>query len=117
MKTLEINSQSFMMDSDIEKAFLKGSLWKNLFSPYKYVIESYKPKNDLDSLIFLIQIYTFASIELTQYIITHPKNMEALDTLKKVNQERKKIVDFVETKYKAISAKSLFVDNYFEGDK
>lgn len=117
MKTLEINSQSFVMDSDIEKAFLKGSLWENLFSPYKYVLEVYKPKNDFDSLIFLIQIYSFASIELTQYIITHQNNIEAKNALKKVNQERKKIIDFVETKYKAISSKSIYLDGYFEGDK
>lgn len=117
MKTLEINSQSFVMDSDIEKAFLKGSLWQNLFSPYKYVLDSCKPKNDLDSLVFLIQIYTFASIELTQYIITHPNCVEAKSTLKRINQERKKIIDFVETKYKAISSKSIILDGYFEGDK
>ena len=117
MKTLEINSQKFVMDSDIEKAFLKGSLWQNLFSPYKYVVETYKPKNDIDSLNFLIQIYTFASIELTQYIITHADNIEAKNILKKVNQERKKIIDFVETKYQAISSKSIYLDGYFEGDK
>lgn len=114
IKTLEINSQEFLLDSDIEKGFLKGSLWENLFSGYKFIVTSIDDLSEEEKVLFMLQVYTFASIELTLYVCTHPQNTEAIETLKKVNIEKDKLCDFVEMKYGALKACSATFDGFLE---
>lgn len=114
LKTLEINSQAFVLDSDIEKGFLKGSIWENLFSGYKFILTDVKDLTEEEQFLFMIQVYTFASIELTLYICTHPENKEAIETLKKVNIEKDKIYNFFETRYGALKACSVVFDGFLE---
>lgn len=113
IKTLNINSQEFLIDNDIEKAFLKGSLWSNLYEPYKYSVKSIQKQSDIEKAIYMLQVYTFASIELTLFVSTHPENKEAYDMLKKINNEKKKITDFFEGKYGAICSGSTKLDGFF----
>ena len=113
IKTLEINSQQFLVDDDIEKGFLKGSIWKNLFSPYKFVVEKINLTTDLDKLLYMLQVYTFTAIELTLYIDTHPNNKEASDMLKKVNAEKNKICEYIETRYSSLSSFSEILNGYY----
>ena len=117
IKTLEINSQTFVMNSDIEKGLLRGSIWQNLFEPYKYVLDKFNTTNEEEQLKYMLQVYTFASIELTLFIATHPNNMEAMETLKRINMERKRICEYLENKYGAIDSKSVVVEGYFKKNK
>lgn len=122
IKTLNINSQEFLIDNDIEKGFLKGSIWSNLYEPYKYTVKSISKLTDLEKAIYMLQVYTFTSIELTLYVSTHPNNKEAHEMLKKINAEKKKIVDFFEGKYSALCSSSEKLDGFFSfpfpwGDK
>lgn len=112
MKTLEINSQAFVLDSDIEKGFLKGSIWENLFSGYKFILTDVKDMTEEERFLFMLQVYTFASIELTLFVCTHPDNKEAIETLKKVNLEKSKITDYIETRYGALKACSVIFDGF-----
>lgn len=114
IKTLEINSQPFVIDNDIEKGFLKGSLWENLYIPYKYKVDKITNMSDLDSAIYMLQVYTFTSIELTLYVATHPNCKEAFDMLKKVNAEREKICEFIQTKFTALSSCSEVLNGFFD---
>ncbi|MDE7212945.1 MAG: spore coat protein CotJB [Anaeroplasmataceae bacterium] len=114
MKTLEINSQAFVLDSDIEKGFLKGSIWENLFSGYKFILTDVQDLTEEEQYLFMLQVYTFASIELTLFICTHPDNKEAIETLKKVNLEKSKVTDFIETKYGALKSCSVIFDGFLE---
>lgn len=114
MKTLEINSQAFVLDSDIEKGFLKGSLWENLFSGYKFILTDVHDLTEEEQYIFMLQVYTFASIELTLFICTHPDHKEAIETLKKVNIEKQKMCDFIETKFGALKSSSVLFDGFLE---
>ncbi|MDE6661527.1 MAG: spore coat protein CotJB [Anaeroplasmataceae bacterium] len=114
MKTLEINSQAFVLDSDIEKGFLKGSIWENLFSGYKFILTDVHDLTEEEQYLFMLQVYTFASIELTLFICTHPDNKEAIETLKKVNLEKSKVTDFIETKYGALKSCSVIFDGFLE---
>ncbi len=114
MKTLEINSQEFLLDSDIEKGFLKGSIWQNLFSSYKFILTDINELTEEEQLIFMLQVYSFASIELTLFICTHPDNLDAIETLKKVNIEKNKLTEFIETKYKALKSCSSIFDGFVE---
>lgn len=114
MKTLEINSQTFVLDSDIEKGFLKGSLWENLFSGYKFIVTDVKELTEEEQFMFMLQVYTFASIELTLFICTHPDHTEAIETLKKVNIEKAKLCDYIESKYGALKSCSVIFDGFLE---
>lgn len=112
MKTLEINSQEFILDSDIEKGFLKGSLWENLFSGYKFILTDINELTEEEQLMFMLQVYTFASIELTLFVCTHPEHKEAIDALKKVNLEKHKLTDYIESKYGALKSCSVVFDGF-----
>ncbi len=114
MKTLEINSQEFVLDSDIEKGFLKGSIWKNLFSGYKFILTDINELTEEEQLMYMLQVYSFASIELALFVCTHPDNLEAVETLKKVNIEKNKLNEFIETKYKALKSCSSIFDGYLD---
>lgn len=114
MKTLDINSQQFVLDSDIEKGFLKGSIWENLYSGYKFILTSVDNLTEEERVMFMLQVYSFASIELTLYICTHPDSKEAIETLKKVNIEKSKLCDYIETKYGSLSACSTYLDGFFD---
>ncbi len=114
MKTLEINSQEFVLDSDIEKGFLKGSIWQNLFSGYKFILTEINELTEEEQLMHMLQVYSFASIELTLYVCTHPDNLDAIETLKKVNIEKNKLNEFIETKYKALKSCSSIFDGYID---
>lgn len=114
IKTLEINSQPFVIDNDIEKGFLKGSIWENLYEPFKYKIDKINFKNDFERVIYMLQVYTFTSIELAQYISTHPNSKEAFNMLKKINSEKKKICEFIETKFSSLSSCSEILNGFFD---
>lgn len=62
----------------------------------------------------MLQVYTFISVELTQYISTHPNCKEAFEMLKKINAEKKKICEFIETKFSSISSGSEILNGYFD---
>jgi len=114
IKTLDINSQPLEIDNDIEKGFLKGSIWSNLYIPYKYKIDKISFDNDYERAIYMLEVYTFFGVELTLYICTHPNNKEALDMLQKINSERKKICEFIETRFKSLTASSDIQNGYFK---
>lgn len=114
MKTLEINSQAFVLDSDIEKGFLKGSLWENLFSGYKFIVTDINELTEEEQIMFMLQVYTFASIELTLFICTHPDHKEAIETLKKVNIEKEKLCNYIESKYGALKSCSVVFDGFLD---
>ncbi len=51
---------------------------------------------------------------MTLYICTHPNNKEAFEMLKKVNSEKKKICEFIETKFSALSCGSEILNGFFD---
>lgn len=114
MKTLEINSQEFILDSDIEKGFLKGSIWQNLFSGYKFILTDINELTEEEQLIYMLQVYSFASIELALFICTHQDNLEAIETLKRINIEKNKLNDFIEAKYGALKSCSSIFDGFID---
>lgn len=114
IKTMEINSQPFVIDSDIEKGFLKGSLWENLYLPYKFKVDRITNLSDFEKALYMLEVYSFTSIELTLYLATHPNSKEAFDMLKKVNSEKEKICEFIESKFSALSSYSEVLNGFFD---
>lgn len=114
MKTLEINSQPFELNSDMEKGFLRGSAWENLYIPYKFSVPKLNNLTDFEQALYVLQVYTFVSIELTLYISTHPKCKDALEALDRINIERDKIKCFIEGKFSGLSSSSAMFSGYFD---
>lgn len=114
MKTMEINSQQFVVDNDIEKGFLKGSIWENLYIPYKYKVDKINFTSDYARAIYMLEVYSFTSIELTLYLSTHPNHKEAFEMLKKVNAEKEKVCEFIETKFSALCSGSEILNGFFD---
>ena len=91
IKTLEINSQEYVLVNDLEKGFLRGSIWGNLFDGYKFILENIDNVTEEQKLILMLQIYAFTSLEISMYITTHPDCTDAIKTLKRVNMEKQKL--------------------------
>ena len=112
IKTLEINSQPFVLFNDIEQGLVRGSIWENLFSPYKYVVEKITNTNEEQKVLLMLQVYTFVATELVLFICTHPDSKEAIEMLKKVNIEKKKMTEYIDSKFQPICSNSVIFDGY-----
>ena len=100
--------------SDLEKGFLRGSIWNNLFDGYKYILENIDTTSDEQRLMLMLQVYAFTSLELSMYITTHPDCTEAIKTLKRVNMEKQKLKETIELKYGALSSICPYIDGYYD---
>jgi hypothetical protein len=113
IKTLEINSQIFDLNNNYDAGFLKGSAWNNLYSFYKYEPKEVNLNNDLDKLLYIYQIYSFISLELTLFISTHPNDVDAINILNEVNKYLELIKMKLEENDIVISHCSTDSVNYF----
>lgn len=108
-----INSHSFFLVDDLSKGFLRGSIFKNIFDPYKYVVTNITKMTDEEALMYKIQTYEFVKKELTIYLSNYPDDKDALESLNRINMERKKMIDEFERKYHSLSSGSFPTKGYF----
>lgn len=73
-------------------------------------------QSEEELLLLMLEVYTFASIELTLYCLTHNDSKEALDYLSKVNIEKNKLNEYIQTKYKSLCHSSNDPASYFGGE-
>lgn len=94
--TLSINIQTFEMVSNLELGFARGSIWGNLYEPYKmensYANNSVSP---IEQVKYLISVYSFALLELKLYMLTHPNCLDSRETYKKIKIEHDKLVAYL----------------------
>ena len=102
-----------MLVNDLEKGFLRGSIWENLYDGYKFILENIESKTEEQRLMLMLQVYVFTSLELSMYITTHPDCVDAIKTLKRVNMEKQKLQETIEQKYGSMSSKCPYIDGYF----
>ena len=114
IKTFEVNSQEYVLVNDLEKGFLRGSIWENLYDGYKFILENIAPVTEEQRLMLMLQVYAFTSLELSMYITTHPDCNEAIKTLKRVNMEKQKLKETIEFKYGALSSACPYIDGYYD---
>ena len=114
IKTFEINSQEYVLVNDLEKGFLRGSIWANLYDGYKVILENVGNLTEEQRLMLMIQVYAFTSLEISMYITTHPNCSEAIKTLKRVNMEKQKLKETIEMKYGALSSACPYIDGYYD---
>lgn len=114
IKTFEINSQEYVLVNDLEKGFLRGSIWANLYDGYKFILENIGTATEEQKLMLMLQVYAFTSLEISMYITTHPDCTDAIKTLKRVNMEKQKLKEAIEQKYGALSSACPFIDGYYD---
>lgn len=114
IKTFEINSQEFVLVNDLEKGFLKGSIWENLYDGYKFMLTDIGNLNDEQKMMLMLQVLSFTSLEISMYITTHPNDEEAIKTLKRVNIEKEKLKENIETKYGSLSSSYVYINRYYD---
>ena len=114
IKTFEINSQEFVLVNDLEKGFLKGSIWENLYDGYKFMLTDIGNLNDEQRIMLMLQVLSFTSLEISMYITTHPNDEEAIKTLKRVNIEKEKLKEKIETKYGSLSSSCVCINGYYD---
>ncbi len=84
-----IKPQDYDVNYDILKGLSKGSIWNNLYEPYKY-----EPMNLESSIDNIIKAYKFALIEITLFLDTHPNDSNALSDYSKMKQELYKAIKY-----------------------
>ena len=114
IKTLEINSQEFVLINDLEKGLLRGSIWDNLYEGYKFILENIGNLTEEQKMMLMLQVYSFTSLELSMYITTHPNCTEAIKTLKRVNIEKEKLKEVISMKYGALCSTKPYIDGYYD---
>lgn len=118
MNILDIKPQEFNLSPDLEKSFLKGSAWQNLYIPYKYIPEEISTLSIKEQILLLIQIYTFIAIELTLFIGTHKNSIKAIEALKQINSERNKMINYFQSNFYVLSNDAVVENyNFYNGDK
>ncbi len=101
-----------IIDSNLEHALLIGNLFPNLVSKYKFEAKKPNFKSEKERLLYYIQIYNFYTLELALFIATHPNNKEAINILTVANDERKKILAYVNEKF-SLCRNTNPVESYF----
>lgn len=117
METLNIKLQDYDLNTNLENAFMRGSAWNNLYKPYKFETTKIYSKDVKNQILLLIQIYSFISVELSLFLGTHPNNSEALSTIKQINTERYKMIEYYEANYNTLCSTSTTENyNFYKGD-
>lgn len=73
------------------EGFNRGNMFENLYSPYKNYVYKLKVNNKKDELLYKIQIYYFAMIDLNLYLDLHPTETEALRNYQEYKKELERL--------------------------
>ena len=99
-----------------EEALAKGSSFKNLYIPYKFVTDSIlKGKNQRQNLLALIDIYSFIITDLNMFLDTHPNCVNAKEILKNTKIELEKIKKIYNDNFSALTICDNSKDPYIKG--
>ena len=77
--------------TDPTEGFNKGNMFENLYSKYKNHVYKLKVNNKRDELLYKIQIYCFALIDLGLYLDLHPTETNTLKLYNEYNKELNKL--------------------------
>lgn len=113
LATIHVPVQTFEGIVGLEQGFMRGSIWSNLYYPYKY--EMTVPPRGMDqrqNTLFMVDIYAFAITELSEFLDTHPNDARALETYNKIKVEYDKAVSYYEKNFGPLSIYSGSTTTY-----
>ena len=100
------------------EGLVKGNYFLNTYVPYKnYLPMDINPKNEKEYLMLMIQVYGFASHEISLFLDLNPNNRELIELRKEYEMLYKQFYKQFEQKYGPLSLNSeqLF-DNPWKWD-
>jgi spore coat protein JB len=99
-----------------EEALAKGSSFKNLYIPYKFIAtQILKGKNQRQNLLALIDIYGFIITDLNLYLDTHPNCMKTKEIIKNAKMELEKIKKLYNDNFPALTICDNGYESYIKG--
>lgn len=111
-----VKPQEFSELVPYEEALARGSSFKNLFIPYKFVTDTIlKGKNQRQNLIALIDIYGFVITDLNLYLDTHPDCMKTKEIIKKTKSELEKVEKIYNDNFPALTIYDNGYESYIKG--
>lgn len=100
-------SSSNMMPVEAYLGFTRGNLFQNLYDPYKnYQPAEIQPKNEQEYALLLVQIYEFATHELTLYLDNYPNDQNAIQLRSQYQSLYENALREYENKYGALTLTS-----------
>lgn len=97
-----MNKQNNYILSSLDETINTGTLFKNLYKPYK-VVPKLVPENDEEKMLIKIQQYEIALMDLNLYLDIYPNESSLVRLYEKYNDELEKTKKMFEKKYYPLS--------------
>lgn len=96
---VDITMQPYQGLVEDEIGFLRGSVWNNLYIPYKFEAKGIPAfKNERDGLLFVISMYSFYITDIRLYLDIH-YDSTLLEQLKMYQEKYENCKKYYEKKY------------------
>lgn len=87
------------------QGFIRGNMFKNLFSPFGKVYEI-KPMNEQAEILTYIDMLDFACIDIGLYLDVYPDNNSMIQLYNQLKEEKKKYIQKYEENYGPLTLNS-----------
>jgi len=106
MNKNSLNDASSMSLVPIDEVLETGTIFKDLFHSYKITPTKPVPQTESEKLMFAIQTYAIAAIDLNLYLDVHPNDANAVELFNAINKKLNEKIEEYEKKYGDISLQS-----------
>ena len=90
-----------------QEGYLKGNLFRNLYSPYKnYQPSRLNPTSEREKMLQELSTYAFATHELNLYLDLHPENQSMFLLFQDYQQRMNRLIEEYERKYGPLNVNS-----------
>lgn len=89
---------------DVEEAFNKGTIFKEIYDPYKnYQSKKIVPRSEKEALMLEIQKYGLSSHDLNLYLDIFPNDKRAVELFSNLQRKTNDLIKMYQSKYCALS--------------
>ncbi len=96
----------------LDEALGKGTLFKNIYVPYKVDPLAPIPGDEKERLLLEMQMYALAVQDIGLYLDVEPNHKEAVEIYHEYLEKLKKANDEYESKYGTLTKTSQYVNGY-----
>lgn len=97
----------------LEKGFYKGSIFTNIYEPYKNYYFELKPCSEFEEINLKLKMLSFAINDLNLYLDLYPTDKELLNIFNNYSCEFKQLEKLYNEKYSSLSIDGKkYVDNF-----
>ena len=85
---------------NVEDAFMKGNLWKEIYNPYKnYQPQTLRPTSEKEKCLYELMATSFASHELNLYLDLHPEDQSMFMLFTDYQRKANRLMEEYEQKF------------------